>query len=44
MLRLEHPEQSNRIPDEKKIECIALLRELLEAVSRQPEKARGSHD
>jgi hypothetical protein len=42
MLRLEHPEQSNRIPDEKKIECIALLRELLEAVSRQPEKARPS--
>jgi hypothetical protein len=44
MLRLEHPEHGNRIPDEKKVECIALFRELLEAVSRQPEKAGGSHD
>lgn len=44
MLRFEHPAHTNRIPDEKKVECIALLRELLEAVSHHQVKAGGSHD
>jgi hypothetical protein len=44
MLRFEHLEHSSRIPDEKKVECIALFRELLEAVSHHQVKAGGSHD
>jgi hypothetical protein len=44
-LQLESPETQNRIADEKKPECIALLRELIEAVVGRPKaQAGGSND
>jgi hypothetical protein len=35
-LQLENPEGPRRIPDEKRSECIALIRELIEAVADRP--------
>ena len=44
-LQFENPETDGRIPDERKAECIALMRDLIEAVAGLPKtKVGGSHD
>jgi len=44
ILPLESAEIGQRIPEERKSECIALLRELIEAVASQKPQAGGAND
>jgi hypothetical protein len=44
-LQFESPDSEKRIPDERRSECIALLRELIEAVAGYPTiQAGGAND
>jgi hypothetical protein len=44
ILPLESAEIGQRIPEERKSECIALLRELIEAVASPKPQAGGAND
>jgi hypothetical protein len=44
LLPLESAEVGKRIPEERKSECIALLRELIEAVASPKRHAGGPND
>jgi hypothetical protein len=43
-LQLESAEIGQRIPEERRTECIALLRELIEAVGAPKPQPGGSHE